>query len=302
MLNTIEHYERRFQHVLMDKEEIVRHHTIETGELRKRNAALEEQAQKAESYAMSAVPTQTEFSTDFSDFDHLTTDSSPWDMLSGQEFGMDTHSHQETALAVKPKSERHAKEEKSSAPGLLLMLLLCGAWVASKNSTAAIPQMSDDVRVASATVLDDIYREAGLESQTGASTHVNRMGGHYPKTSIMPAPNTFPQPPMTSLHHQLTAPSEEQQRQQVFSLSANQYNAITSDDTYDDSQASMPHRRNIQQELAAMRRDKHDSATEVYTRSLLRDQVPTNIVRDFARMVAEHNQGHFKQENREPMS
>jgi len=38
-----------------------------------------------------------------------------------------------------------------------------------------------------------------------------------------------------------------------------------------------------------MRRDSKESAAEVYTRSLLWDQVPADVVRDFARMVGQHN-------------
>lgn len=285
---------QRLQHYIddlnMEKEELVRCHTIETGELRKKNAFLADQAQKLEAISMSAVPSSTGYSADFSDFDHLNMENSAWDNFSMvNDFNIDAEPRQETSLVVLPKKEKipATDDDKAATSGLLLMLLLCGAWVASNNSTATptvIPRMSEDVRVASAAVLDNIYRDAGLQPlQPPAS---NSMKTTLSAAEIANLSNS----PLACLHHQLITPSEEQQRDQVFSLTANQYNGITSGDFFDEPKIpSHSHRRNIGQALADMRKDKQGSAAEIYTRSLMWDEVPANVVRDFARMVAECN-------------
>jgi hypothetical protein len=46
------------------------------------------------------------------------------------------------------------------------------------------------------------------------------------------------------------------------------------------------HRRNLADTLKAMRDEaKGDSAADVYTRSLLWDRIPTEVVQEFKRMV-----------------
>lgn len=312
---------QRLQHYIddlnMEKEELVRCHTMETGELRKKNAFLTDQAQKLEAISMSAVPSSTGYSADFSDFDHLTMENSPWDNFSMvNEFSIDAEPRQETSLVVLPKKEKipTKDDDKCATSSLLLMLLLCGAWVASNNSAAApaaIPRMSEDVRVASAAVLDNIYRDAGLQPmQTSSSNNLRAerdkaMGSsNLMKTTLSAAEiASLSSSPLACLHHQLITPSEEQQRDQVFSLTANQYNGITSGDFFEEPKNPLhSHRKNIGQALADMRNDKQGSAAEIYTRSLMWDEVPANVVRDFARMVAECNAGVTRQEPGEPIS
>lgn len=301
----------------MEKEELVRCHTIETGELRKKNAFLADQAQKLEAISMSAVPSSTGYSADFSDFDHLTMESSAWDNFSiVNDFNMDAESRQETSLAVLPKKEKLPikDDDKAATSGLLLMLLLCGAWVASNNTASApvaIPRMSDDVRVASAAVLENIYRDAGLQPLQSSISNGNQAEREKPSASSSSMKTTLSaaeiaslsNSPLASLHHQLITPSEEQRRDQTFSLTANQYNGITSGDFFEEPKLpGHPYRKNLGEAIADMRNDRHGSVTEIYTRSLMWDEVPANVVRDFTRMVAECNSGAARQENREPIS
>lgn len=309
--------QRYMDELNMEKEELVRCHTIETGELRKKNAFLMDQAQKFEAISMSAIPSSTGYSAEFSDFDQLTMENSTWDSFSMvNEFNMEADPKQETSLVVLPKKEKNAAkdEDKSATSSLLLMLLLCGAWVASNSTSAtpaAIPHMPEDVRVASAAVLENIYLDAGLQpyqTSLSARNHVKRdVSNTSPqsmKTTLMAAEIASLSSPLTSLHHQLVTPSDEQQREQIFALSANQYNSMTSNDYFDDPNPPVPsQRRNLGEALAAMRHDKQGSAAEAYTRSLMWDEVPTNVVRDFARMVAECNSGIGRQEGGgEPLS
>lgn len=282
------------ENLVREKEELLRQHTLETADLRRKNNYLTEEAHRLEGAAMSAQPSSTGVSTSFPEFEHLTMNSSPFDdfsFLDNQ--GLDMETKPESSLVMQPKRESPTPtntEDKSAASGLLLMLLLCGAWVASKDTSstsAPIPRMPDDVRVASAVVLENIYKDAGLQPQVSVQSSIDiasikQSGG--PRASVSSWTNSSP---LASLHHDLTTPSQQQQRDQIFSLSAEQYNHITSADCYDEhsGQSQAPRRRNLGETLAAMRAQKQGPAAEVYTRSLMLDKVPADVVRDFARMM-----------------
>ncbi|KAL9127800.1 MAG: hypothetical protein Q9217_003384 [Psora testacea] len=291
--------------LIMEKEELVRQHTLETAELRKKNTFLLEDAhRRTSSISLSAVPSSAGYSSTFSEFDHLSMNDSPtWDdfsFLSNANIEADV-SKQDTpvAAAARPKEDRaHPKEDDgSAASGLLLMLLLCGAWAASKSAstTAVMPLMPEDVRAASTTVLENIYKDAGLQvtPNTAAGAPIASSQHHHNDATYNPSADSC----FSTFHQQLTAPSRQQQRDEVFSLSATQYNAITTDDSLssNSAQESTKPRRNLQEALAALRtHNRKGSTSDAYTRSLLWDEVPANVVKDFARMVAKSN--------REPIS
>lgn len=293
-LSERQHWHQYSENLNREKEELVRQHTLETAELRKKNSFLKEEAQRLESISMSTQSSSTGVSAGFPDFEHLTMDSSSFDDFSFIDHQiMDTEPKPVTSLVVPAKRESPtptSSEDKSTAPGLLLMLLLCGAWVASKSSTsvpAALPRMPDDVRVASSAILDNIYRDAGLQPSTAARPSV-------PKASLARVGSSatiiHSASPLAALHHDLTQPTQQQQRDQSFSLSTDQYNHITSDHHFAEDQrlAQQPHRRrNLGEALAAMRAEKEGPAAEVYTRSLMMNEVPADVVRDFARMMSE---------------
>lgn len=301
----------------MEKEDMLRLHTIEMGELRKKNTFLTEQAQKVESMSMSAVPSSAGYSAEFSDFDHLAMESGGWDNFSVvNDFNMETEARQENSLVVLSKKEKlqGKDEDKNPASSLLLMLLLCGAWVASNSTSsgpAITPRVSDDVRVASTIVLENIYRDAGLQPlQTPIlSGHHRAADKKLAQSSSMKTTlsaveiASLSNSPLASLHQQLITPSVEQQRDQAFSLSANQYNGISSGDFFHEAKLPLhPARKSIAETFANMRNDKHGPAAEIYTRSLLWDEIPATVVRDFARMVAESNPGSARPDNVEPIS
>ncbi|KAL8961369.1 MAG: hypothetical protein Q9193_002060, partial [Seirophora villosa] len=141
--------------LMAEKEELVRRHTIETAELRKKNTFLADHAQKIDSIAMSAVPSSTGYSADYSDFEHLTMESSQWDSFSlVNDFNMEPTKHEADhhSLLVAPKKENNAEGATTAASGLLLMLLLCGAWVVSNSTSTTsgpISRMPEDIRMAS---------------------------------------------------------------------------------------------------------------------------------------------------------
>ncbi|CAG8984212.1 hypothetical protein HYALB_00004195 [Hymenoscyphus albidus] len=300
-------YQQYIENMHMEKEEMVSNHTIETGELRKKVSVLTEHVQRLESNAMSTVPSSNGFSTDYADIDSLAMDGA-WDNIS---FLNDFSSEgdvkvENNALVPLKKTENTllSEPEKPAAQGLLLMLLLVGAFVASKGSSPAIPQLSDDVRAASTTLLEDIFNDAGVsQTSTGVSamapmtstaantwsTSMSSMGGTE-MLGVTPSA-------LGDLADSLSQPTEEQNNEQIFSLSAAQYNGLNSHDFLQNTPqpSTSQGRRNLGETLAAMRSNSKKSAAEVYTRSLLWDQVPSEVVRNFAKMVSlsdQHEEGH----------
>lgn len=278
--------------LVREKEELVRQHTLETAELRKKNNCLLEELQRLESISMSAQPRSAGISAGFPEFEHLTMDTSSFDEFAFIDTPIRTTEPKNAApLVVIPKRETPSpptkSEDTSAASGLLLMLLLCGAWVASNTSsaTAVIPRMPDDVRVASSAILKNIYKDAGLEPCHTTPPISNNPGMAQPGT-FSSHPNSSP---LAALHNDLTTPTQQQERDQLFSLSADQYSHMTSEDLFvDEPELNVPSgRRNLGEIFAATRTEKNGPAAEVYTRSLMRSEVPANVLRDFARMVAE---------------
>lgn len=292
-----------------DKEELVRNHTLETGELRKKVAVLTERLESS-SPNMTVAPSTT--FTDFaSDMDNLNMGGNEWDnYIFVNDYASDEHTPQEQPMAIVPR----AKEDKEPvASGLLLMLLLCGAFVASKSGSGAappMPRMPDEVRAASADVLDSILKDAGVSSAfTDQGLIANAVTGLEPSPSGM----AWPKPTgsgsdfaasasrLDHLHSHLAAPTKQQETEQLFSMTPAQYNSMTSldftrprysiasDDLTDPLSPSQPsHRRNLAATLAAMReQNKGESAADVYTRSLLWDKISPEVVHEFKRIVEE---------------
>ena len=277
--------------LVREKEELVRQHTLETAELRKKNNCLAEEVQRFESMSISTQPNSAGISAGFPEFENLTMDTGSFDDFTFIENPiMNTEPKNEASVVLLPKKETPPSiksEDTSAASGLLLMLLLCGAWVASNTSsaTAVIPRMPDDVRVASSAILKNIYKDAGLEP-----SHTTRPMSSNPVAA--PAgifPNHPNSSPMATLHNDLTAPTQQQEREQLFSLTPDQYNHMMSDDLFaDEPELNAPSgRRNLGELFAAARAEKKAPTAEYYTRSLMRSEVPANVVRDFARLVAE---------------
>ncbi|KAH7124058.1 hypothetical protein B0J11DRAFT_329732 [Dendryphion nanum] len=297
-----------------DKEELVRTHTVESGELRKKISVLTDRLE-CSSTAMSVAP-----SSAFTDFgmDNLNMGHNDWDsyIFVDDCFAPDEQTPgpqpQEQSLVVAPRSKD--ADEKSGASGLLLMLLLCGAFVASKSSgTTAppIPRMPDEVRAASATVLDSIFKDAGVApTLTEHGLLASRISGVEPGPSgINWAKSTLSGSELAGisgslgqLHSQLVGPTKDQENEQLFSITPAQYNSvnsmdftrtrysIASDDFSDPlSPGSQPsHRRNLAETLAAMReQSKGESAADIYTRSLLWDKIAPEVVHEFKRIVEE---------------
>jgi len=328
-LQTAQHIET----LTWEKEDLVRNHTLETGELRRKISILTEKLETASS-GMPGATGQNNFSDFTTEMDNLTMGTEDWgNYIFVNDLSMDFESSPQQAqtnqpqgnettlvLSQKKKEPNGIEVEKQPvASGLLFMLLLCGAFVASRSSSSSpptIPRMPDEVRQASATVLDNILKDASVDTAPSAAQNLlaNGVGSLEPAPSGTVWPKalnvefaSLSQPTnLDHLHRDLVAPTKDQEAEQIFSITPSQYNSLTSadftrrvysmsstasDGEDDGSQPSQP-RRNLAETLAAMREEsKGQTAAEVYTRSLLWDRIPTEVVREFKRMVEETSGG-----------
>lgn len=296
MMRKEQQYQQYIENMQLEKEEMIRSHTLESGDLRKKVGVLTEHIQRMESTAMPNVPSSTEFNPDYTDIDSLTMDSA-WDNITFlNDFSAEGDVKVENSLVPTKKLELLSEPEKPAAQGLLVMLLLFGAFVASKGSSSTLPQVSDDVRAAGATILEDIFKDAGVaHSASGVSEVMAPLQSSNPwSTNAIPSMGGndmvgVTQSTLGEFADSLSQPTQEQTHEQLFSLSAEQYNGLSNQDFLQHApvHSTSQGRRNLGESLAAMRTNSKKSAAEVYTRSLLWDQVPSEVVRNFAKMVSE---------------
>lgn len=299
-------YQQFLENLQMEKEEMIRHHTIESGDLRKRVSVLTDHIQRLE---MSNISTShsaaSGFPPSFVDMGGLSMGNLWENMSFPNEFGPEAEEKTEATLIPGGNKKIDIAStndpEQPAAQGLLLMLLLFGAFVASKCSSPSIPQVSEDVRAASATLLEDIFHEAGVAEISSISASSSQARKDWPTLETTNAPpisterseiSSMNQSRLGNLADSLAQSTEEQNNDQLFSLTAAQYNGLTSQDFPKNMpQKSMSQgKRNLSETLAAMRNyNRKETAAEVYTRSLLWDQVPNEVVRNFAKMVSECN-------------
>lgn len=275
------------ENLQMEKEEMVRSHTLETGELRKKNAFLEDQLHKLhESMDRTPMAAHQDGASGFG--------AATFDFES--EFGIDSPCWTEPIMHDVVSSPPHPikteklagadpSEKPVAAPGLLLILLLCGAFVASSKTSAqaaaALPPLPKQLQTASASVLQNIFQDAGVSevtvgrvdtsaSSADSSWLVAKSDQMVGLESSMGVLNSFDKA------------SPDQQRQQFMQLTPSEYNDVTSTSFLREPEpVNQRNRRRIQENLANMRTSKQ-SAAEVYTRSLLWDRVDAEVVRRFA--------------------
>ena len=315
---------QQLQEQTWNMENMMREHTLETGDLRKKNAILTERLNDMSAHQMPTHAAANEFNDFTNDMDGLTMGNEWDDFTFVNDFCMDNQDTQsqkplETTLVVAPrKKDAASSDDQHVASGLLLMLLLCGAFVASKSGSStstAIPRLPDEVRAASAVVLDSVFKDAGVAPshvrstptsladvvEPGPSGSVWARNGNSIAASLAAS---LPSMHLDSLTRSLIQPTKEQEAEATFSLSTAQYMSLTNTDfarpacddegmspmTPQSSHSAGAHRRNLAETLKAMHEEaKGETAADVYTRSLLWDRIPTEVVREFKRMVEESN-------------
>ncbi|BCS21240.1 putative bZIP transcription factor [Aspergillus puulaauensis] len=288
----------------MEKDELIRVHTLETAELRKKNNILKETVEKLERHARSNVPTE------FSDFENLTMESSPWeDFTMVNSLSLDTNHgpaaqpSQSMVVAANEKAPEKPANEYPFSWNAFYMCLLFGAFIASNSTSVparSLPHLSEEYRAESANVL-----KAVLSSSPPELAHSSTNQPAVPSSSVGSLPTTITGAEMAQmtgstatsnldeLHNSLAMPTKEQEQEQVFALNAEQYNSLT---TFDETGAGYKSQQtsNLQQALAAMRgnaaqtRVPQKATSDVYSRSLMWDRVPEKVIQDFRRMVQEY--------------
>ncbi|KAJ4290136.1 hypothetical protein N0V88_006644 [Collariella sp. IMI 366227] len=310
-----QNYESYIHDLEREKEDMISRHTIETGELRKKISVLTTEVQSMGR----AATTAPGFPGAFAEMDGMAMDCS-WDnMPMFGDFPMEQPAATEVKqeMQIVPTAKKPVEmvslsttttdpEKPAQQGGLLFMLFLVGAFVlSSRSSTPSIPRVSEDVRAASATLLENVLKDAGVSQaipsslQAAMAPQPSGTGNSWmPQASLAAAlvDNTVAPSVLGDMADVLTQPSEQQTNEQIFSLSAAQYNDLTSQDFlpapahHSAERSTSQGRRNLAEALSSMRSStKQQSAAEVYTRSLLWDQIPSDVVRSFARMVAESN-------------
>ncbi|OQE36770.1 hypothetical protein PENCOP_c011G03553 [Penicillium coprophilum] len=289
----------------IEKDEIIVTHTRETANLLKRNRHLEERIKQLEHGAKVAQESRP---GEYTNFENPTMENTSWDgfsMVTGPSLQPDG------IQASRPQASQQVKVPEKSTNGSDLpvnwnafcMFLLLGAFCAS-NSTSllgrSLPQLSEEYRAESANVLKAVLASSsGHEITHQHSINHGTTTGPSPATisgmemaqmsSVQPLPSNLDQ-----LHNTLVMPTEEQERDQDFSMNVDQYNALT---TFDDHSGDFKSQKpsTLQQAFAAMRdttaqRTRMHSALSsgVHSRSLLWDCVPEKVVQDFQRMVNIH--------------
>ncbi|KAK5007046.1 hypothetical protein LTR28_005743 [Elasticomyces elasticus] len=211
--------------------------------------------------------------------------------------------------------------------GLLFMLLICGAFVASRSNEASaplIPRMPDDVRAASGAVLETIFadgsgvrKEDGGAGKDGAGAWGVGLGesgavkDRSPASRRQQANRLGKQTSeLDRVHDRITLPSRAQQAEQAFAIEPARYASLTSSHvphSHDIRHNSHPHhhllhgdhntdpdqkpKRTLASALAALApitsasASKRESAADIYTRSLLWDSIPADVVERFRELV-----------------
>ena len=287
----------------MEKDEMIRVHTLETAELRKKNNILMETVEKLE---RGVKPSLADSHSDFAGFENLSMEGHPW-----EEFSM-ANGLSMSEPAPAPPSQASLNERTSEKHpfswNAFYMCLLFGAYIASNNTVLpgrSLPQMSEEYRAESANVLKAVLASSppGLANPVA---HASVSAAPGPSMTGIQMAQMGPAPSGSSaldeLHDTLVMPTENQERAQVFALNADQYNSLTSFE--DDGAGFKPQQpSNLQQALAAMRNHNaaqhrmHEvSTSDVYSRSLMWERVPQKVIRDFQRMVHEYGVNPVKEE------
>ncbi|KAK4560625.1 hypothetical protein LTR86_005203 [Recurvomyces mirabilis] len=301
-------------------------HTEETSQLRRRVNQMKDQL-ALEAPAMSAAPSSTGF-TDFNaEMEALNMGPHDWedffvvpdcrnDQFDDMSFAVQSSPVLEkrpSASTIVPSPKKKNVDNTSEQPlatGLLLMLLLCGAFVASKPPNARpsdLPSMPAEVQAAAPTVLKDLLASAGGTTHTALARR-NLQNDYEPQPSAMSYVSPRANNRLEHMHRAITSPTRQQEYDQAYSLTTAQYASLTHTDynVYGEP-AGVDHGNqmvtsapsSIATALAKMQQDvQQPGKPEVYSRSLLWDQLSSDVVRQFREIVRDHDELDGRQQRR----
>ncbi|KAF2766229.1 hypothetical protein EJ03DRAFT_183319 [Teratosphaeria nubilosa] len=294
-------------------------HNEETSSLRHKLLQAEQQDfETCQAPAMSAAPSSTglgDFAEQMGSLNVGAHDmgNQEWSLIGYPEFAtsdldefswdppapMQAVEKQSSSTMVATPSKKSGNADQPIASGLLFMLLLCGAYVASRPSKmqpAGVPEMPLEVRNAAPAVLQNLLAEGG--SAPNAASITFQTGLHEPQPSGMPYGPARGNSRLDQLHKHVTTPTKQQQLDQAAQLTTAQYASISNMnmESYDGNSRGQNRpvsgqRRNMAETLANLQRDRDSQQTskaEVYTRSLLWNQIPEDVVQQFKQMVRDH--------------
>lgn len=315
LMSKEQEYVEYINRMTAERDDMIAAHTNESGNLRKKISVLTDHVRRLEADPPAVAPNSNAFAGAYGDMDDLAMGS--WEHSAFINDYAETEVKDNMSMVtVKKNDTGFAEGDKpnSQQGGLLFMLFLVGAFVLSSRSTPSIPRVSEDVRAASATLLDNVLKDAGISGTQTSNMQplAPQPSGTWtdPSTSIPMSDmnvDTVAPSMLGELGDSLTQPTQEQTNEQLFSLSAAQYNGVHNQDFIHNNapeRYNSQGRRNLAEALATMRipNNKQDGAAEVYTRSLLWDQIPNDVVRNFAKMVAECNNAQNEQQCNEAIS
>ncbi|EMC93581.1 hypothetical protein BAUCODRAFT_76038 [Baudoinia panamericana UAMH 10762] len=301
LIHRLNDSQRRIEGLQEDIQHLKMQHNEETSSLRRRINVLTDQLAADSAPAMSAAPSSTGF-TDFNaEMEALNMGPHEWDDFL---FVDNLQPESPDDFTFNPRRSPDTAPDQPIASGLLFMLLLCGAFVLSKPATSRpsdLPNMPPEVQAAAPTVLNNLLAEAGGPMST---SQVRSNVYQEPQPSVPAFTTARAHNRLDRMHQRLTAPSKQQEIDQAFSLTTAQYASIAQADypAYDVPQpqegARRP-RRNLAEKFASMQQaNAQSSKAEVYTRSLLWDQIPTDVVKQFREMVRDHEEIEARQKKR----
>jgi hypothetical protein len=308
--------DRIIESLHMEKRDMLMKHTEETSNLRKRIQVLTDRLDAGPAPAMSANPSSTGFTEFNEEFDTLNIGPHDWDNfifppdangMIPDEFGLGQQSmvpmkqsleKKASTNTIVPTQTRKANDNSTEQPiasSLLFMLLLCGAFVASKpptSSTSELPKMPAHVRAAAPTVLSNLLSDANPPGHQ-QQARVAMQALQEPAPSNVPSANNRNANKLDQLHHQMISPSKQQSDEAVFAMTPAQYASLTDIGPGADGQRDSNHhpaRRSLAEALANEHAVSPSNKADVYTRSLLFEQIPADVVRQFKEMVRDRNQ------------
>jgi hypothetical protein len=301
-----------------EKEEMITKHTLETGELRRKITVLKEQLESSPITAPSHQSDFTDFATELEGLNMGSeTDWTNWvtDFATEVEHPQEMHSkstNAETTLVVGQRRKdtlmSDASEKQMASGGFLLLFLLYGAFVATRATTATtLPPISDEYRAEAANILNHVLDDgSGMQQssmnmlQAAGATGIQQMVWPQPSNTQSASRPAFSHPAnaggLNALSQQMLTPSKQQEAEAAFSMTPAQYNSMTSTDftrrsfesTDETSRPTQSTRKTLADMIKANREEtqRGSNVAEVYTRSLMWDRIPTDVVQEFKRMVS----------------
>jgi hypothetical protein len=297
--------------MMAEKERLIADHTLETGELRRKITVLKEQLENVPVNPTSQAPSEfTEFTNDL-DMDGEWGNNFGWINDTPAEAEPTQVKPRETTLVVGQGRKDVTEEARSTLGGLPfslpLIFGLVGAFVACSGSSTSLSQIKlpDSYRAEATSIIQNVLSEpqpssAALQAtQAGEMAAAPSMPAWVQSDGAVQLKNGFkvdkPSSALETLTATLMTPSKQQEAEAAFSMTPAQYNSLTSSDftrrdfaapSEDDDVTPGPeNQRKSLSELLRSRANKTPTNADVYTRSLLWDRIPSEVVQEFRRIV-----------------